>query len=258
MTIKILQTPKTAEPAKPITSAVTEHAGLKIYPIKVKMGDAVVEKWAVQTPDNAQREKNGERQIGGDLIVGSREEAVKRSEKEAKRYADEEARKSEIESQEKESKAAEEERKAANRGKSILERRADAVLSKEVRDSETGTVMTRAQWVERRVNDGARPSIEMVDKIKPMSRTQFNRANNAEQRAHEAKIKAGGKVPEYSLGDYIVSKTEYDYAQKLIAESATQDRAQSVQVEPHPNPAAIKGKTGVTQRTPSGETPDVA
>ena len=218
-----------------VNDATFESAGLKIYKRNVKSGDLVESRWIIQSPENAEREARGERQIGGDLIVGSREDAIKRSEQEAKRYADDKARKSEIDRKENEATAAEEARKAANRGKSIVERRADAALSKEVRDSETGTVMTRAQWVERRVNDGARPSIEMVDKIKPMSRTQFNRASNAEQRAHEAKIKAGGKVPEYSLGDYIVSKAEYDYAQKLIAESATKDQAQSVQVEPPPD-----------------------
>jgi len=64
-----------------------KHVGLNIYPIKTKDRETgePVSQWAVQTPDNAEREARGERQIGGDSIVSTRDEAIKTAEQESTR-----------------------------------------------------------------------------------------------------------------------------------------------------------------------------
>lgn len=54
------------EPAKPESF---RHAGFNIYPLENG-------RWAVQTADNLQREQAGERQVGGDTIAGSKDEAI--------------------------------------------------------------------------------------------------------------------------------------------------------------------------------------
>ena len=106
----------------------------------------------VQSPENAEREAKGERQIGGDAIVDSREEAVKTAERETARYAEEKARKAEFDRQEQEAKKQAEAKKEANRNKSLLERRADAILDKPTNlPPQAGLAPARAvsQWTRR-------------------------------------------------------------------------------------------------------------
>ncbi len=205
-----------------------EHAGLKIRPSRVKEGDQVVDRWVVQSPENAEREARGERQIGGDRIVETREQAIKTADQEAKRYAKEKADRAEMDAREKAERDAAEARREANKGKTLTEIKADGYMAQEVKDGKTGDVLTRAEWVKRLVDGGAKLSVEMVNKIKPMSRAAFNRATNQEQAAHEKKVKAAGQVPEYSIGDFIVTKTEYDFAQKLVSSALTAPTKQEV------------------------------
>jgi diguanylate cyclase (GGDEF)-like protein len=95
--------------------------------------------------------------------------------------------------------------------------RPKAHLEKQVRVD--GQVMTRRQFIEARIAAGDKPSVEMVDKVKPMSRMASFRATNEQQRAHEKKVREGGKVPEYSVGTYVVPKIEYDYAVSLATKA---------------------------------------
>lgn len=99
--------------------------------------------------------------------------------------------------------------------------RRDATLDKQT--SENGEVMTRREWVQRKVAEGLKPAIKQEDRIKPMSRMQFFRASNEEQRAHERRVKAAGKKDVYWIGNYEVTKTEHDYAVSLLADPATKD-----------------------------------
>jgi len=102
--------------------------------------------------------------------------------------------------------------------KTLQEGRTDAALDRQVR--ENGEITTRRQWVERKVAEGLKTRITQEDRIKPMSRMQFFRANNEEQRAHERKIKEAGKKDVYWIGDYEVTKIEHDYAARLTAAQA--------------------------------------
>lgn len=99
--------------------------------------------------------------------------------------------------------------------KTLQEARTDAALDKQVR--ENGEVLTRRQWVERKVAEGLKTKITQEDRIKPMSRMAFFRANNEEQRAHDRKVKEAGKKDVYWIGDYEVTKIEHDYANALSA-----------------------------------------
>lgn len=54
-------------------------------------------------------------------------------------------------------------------------------------------------------------------KIKPMSRTQFNRATQREQDAHEKKMRDAGTKTVYLVSGSEIGKYAYDYAQHLIA-----------------------------------------
>lgn len=103
--------------------------------------------------------------------------------------------------------------------KGLNEARRDATLDKMT--SEGGKSMTRRQWVDGKVAEGLATKITMEDRVAPMTRAQFNRATNEEQRAHERRVKAGGKKEVYWIGDYTVTKTEHDYANELIAAKAS-------------------------------------
>jgi hypothetical protein len=68
----------TAKQPAPTTEPFA-HAGLKIRNSRVKVGDDVQNRWVVQSPENAEREARGERQIGGDRIVDTRDQAIQAS-----------------------------------------------------------------------------------------------------------------------------------------------------------------------------------
>lgn len=187
-----------------------DHAGLKVYPGRVRVGDKIEDRWAVQLPENKATGK-----VLGDTLHATREEAMKAAEQEVLRYERDQRNRAEQDAAETARKAEEESRKEANRGKSIKERAAAVTLDRET--SENGERMTRRQWVDRKVAEGLTARVTQEDKIKPLTRSQFNRASGEEQRDHERKIKEAGKKDVFWIGDYEVTKTEYDYAQESKA-----------------------------------------
>lgn len=212
---RALPAPKVEDASAP---SDIDHNGTRIYQTKIRLADTEPKlMWAVESATNKAKRMAGERTVSGDTLHDSLDQAKAAADREAQRDAAESAYKAELEAQDKARQAAEEARKAENRGKSVVERHKDAVLSKQIRDSERGDVVTRREWVERKVEQGLEPKITHEDKIKPMSRLQFNRASNAEQAAHERKIKQSGKKDVFWLGNFEVTKTEHDYAQSLKA-----------------------------------------
>lgn len=100
---------------------------------------------------------------------------------------------------------------------------ARAILSREAIYPEFDNAqLARVEFVQRVVDKGGKPDVEQVNRIKDKTRTQFNRMSQREQDEHERKIREGGKVAEYSVGNYIVTKTEYDYANYLLGKKTTQ------------------------------------
>jgi hypothetical protein len=196
-----------------------EHMGLKISVSNVRSADgSVSSRWIVQSPENAQREKAGERQLGGDAIVSSRADAIKRAEELVAEEQKRAAWQSEVAAKEAAIKAEEEARRQRNAGKTIGQLKSEKTLESEIQSG--GKVMTRRQWVEEKVAEGLKPKITQEDRIQPMSRAQFNRASNEEQRAHERKIKEAGKKDVHWIGDFSVTKTEHDYALEVMGRQA--------------------------------------
>jgi len=195
------------------------HNGTRIYKILIALrgGDAPSERWAVQSHDNKRLAAEGKRTIGGDSLHTSLEAARSAADSEAKRDVEVNKWRDEMAAQEAEALRKVMDRKAATKGKSLAQIRADDYLAKLVWSNDAGASMTRASWVQRMLDKGAEPSMQMVDKIKPMSRMAAFRASTREGDYHARKIKDAGKVRAYWLGDVSVSKTEYDYAHELLA-----------------------------------------
>lgn len=85
------QAGKQAEQAAPEAenTGPFRHEGFNIYPLKMKMENGDIQnRWAVQSIDNLERERAGERQVGGDDIVNTQEEAKVRAEHQAVRQAE--------------------------------------------------------------------------------------------------------------------------------------------------------------------------
>lgn len=109
---------------------------------------------------------------------------------------------------------------------------ARAILSKEAIYPEFDNAqLARVEFVQRVVDKGGKPYVEQVNRIKDKTRLQWNRMDNNEQREHERKVREGGTVAEYSLGNYIVTKTEYDYANYLMGKKEPAQESQSADPE---------------------------
>lgn len=210
--------------AKPVEKEpqAFEHAGFNIYPMRMKSDGGSSIKWLVQSIDNRDRESRGERQVGGDSILDTREKAMQEAEFQAKQADDIAARQQQatIDSQAKAKADAEKQQEYSDIGEidgetALARGRRVAALSSLVRFR--GAEVTKKKMVDILVGEGATTSTEQEDRIKPMSRTAFNRATQREQDAHAEKVRNGGKVTVYYLGEYRVDKTQFDYANHLIS-----------------------------------------
>ncbi len=224
--------------AEAARTGVFFHSGLKIYPVTLNVGGDVKSMWAVQTLNNAEREANGERQLGGDPVSETIDGAKRLAEGEVASAKQLEEYRAAMAAMEAERAAAEAARKEANQGKTLSEIKAQKYLDAPVVDGETGERMTRAEWVKRRIEAGDALDTWLENKIKDKSRREWDRMDNQEQAAHEAKVREGGQVSKYRIGEYTVTKTEYDYANYLLgkktaqqepAVSANPERAKAVQ-----------------------------
>lgn len=193
--------PKNLESQQPFM-----HRGLKIYVCRLKSGSY----WAVQTYDNAEREARGERQIGGDSLYSSREEAILAADREADDWEDRKRLQQKQNEAEKAKREAMLARKKAVKGLTLSQIKKYDYLNEMV--SYQGRPMTRRSYVEMLVSEGNEPNTFEESVIKPMSNRQFSRANAAEQRVHEQKMKRAGMKTVYCIGDYIVAKILYEYA----------------------------------------------
>ena len=152
-----------------------EHAGLKVYPTKMRRDGAVVDVWAVQLPENKGTDK-----VLGDTLHTTIDEAKKSAEYEAKRDNDrkEWARKEEADRADSEAK------KEANRGKNITERAADFTLNQPNKlppSAGLGTG-TRREAMDKAVEQGRAIRAETVEDTA---------AKNRDKKAVEAVSKAG-------------------------------------------------------------------
>lgn len=95
-----------------------------------------------------------------------------------------------------------------------------------------GKHLTTKEYIDQKFKDG---TLELdsyeENRIKDMTRRQYNRATNEQQAAHEKKVREGGKVTKYLVNGLELGKTAYDYAQHLSA---------SVEADPENRP--LKGR----------------
>ena len=113
-----------------------------------------------------------------------------------------------------------------------------ASLAKQYRfDGEVMTVQERVESLHKSGN--LQVSSFEEPKIKPMSRTQFNRADNREQAAHERKMREAGNKTVYLVGESDIGKTAHDYAKHLLAGGAMLSDAKA---EESPRDAHIRAK----------------
>lgn len=234
------------------------HSGFRIYPLNIRIGnEGVVPRWAVQSIDNVERERKGERQVGGDAVVETVASAMK--------IAEDQVRQAERDrqlAQERDVGIAEAEaKKAVNRGLTIAERKVNTVLDAVTNlPAEAGVGRgSRRQAMEKAVEQGRAIVAASVSDSAAKKRDEaaIDRAKRAGyilglsnenipvvKAALEARqrLKDGSEYqkPEYRLysgsdatgGFYVISKTEFDYVQALIAKVDVAPIAANLLVQP--------------------------
>ena len=236
------------------------HNGTRIYRTRAKLGDEVKTMWAVESPENKARRAAGERTLGGDTLHDTIEQAKAAADREAKQYAERKAFAEQQDKAERARKEADEARKASNRGKSIFERRKDAILDGDTklpasaglgnttrRNAMQMAVEQGRAVVERQVDDTAakKRDQEAIDRVRRAGyMLGLSNENIPVVKAGleaQARLKANDyKKPEYRVyagseptgGFFEITKIEYEYAQELMAQKAAAPAA------PAPEPAA--------------------
>jgi hypothetical protein len=206
-----------AEPVKTESAGgeSVEHSGYHIYQISVK-GEPY---FAVQSEDNKAK---GLKRGFGDSLLPTLEAAKKEAELQARRA--EEAKRWEAEA---EQESAREEAAKAERIdmdgfgddlNPLAKGRLATALGKQVRLK--GKADTVKNHVRALVSDGAKTESYEEDRIKPMSRMAFFRADAKTQEEHEKRVREGGKKTVYLVEGFDLGKVAYDYANFLIAKKA--------------------------------------
>lgn len=97
-----------------------------------------------------------------------------------------------------------------------------SVLGKQFRFSRFGgRIMTRREYIDALHEAGdLSVSHHREPRVKPMSRSQFNRATQAQQDAHERKMREGGEKTVYFVNNSEMPKVAHDYAQHLLGQAA--------------------------------------
>lgn len=210
----------------PAQDAESRHSGYRVYKTSIKRDGGAVERWALQSNDNLLREQSGERQIGGDTLFATKDEAIAEADEQALAAERDQEAQDARDRQERE--AAE---KAASRktddingftsGMSAMAAgRIKSALEKQIRFRDAG-VMSIRERVESLAKSGSLELSTFTEsKIKPLSRAQFNRATQREQDAHERKMREAGDKTVYLVNDSDLGKTGYDYAQHMLSKKA--------------------------------------
>ncbi|OQA30319.1 MAG: hypothetical protein BWY57_02915 [Betaproteobacteria bacterium ADurb.Bin341] len=220
------------------------HEGVRIYPIHVKLGGTIRQMWGVESAENKRKRENGERYGAGDSLLDTEEKAKEEATRQSKNNKESEIQ-SRKELAEKASRAEQDERKKNDNINGFLDGKAENVkglirkaLSKELRFD--GVVMSIRDRIEgEQKNGNLFVSTFEEPRIKPMSRTQFNRADNREQAAHEKKMRDAGNKTVYLVGESDLGKTAYDYAKHLIENGRSNAPAAASNLQQKESPASV-------------------
>lgn len=220
-----------------------DYNGTKISKVLVRGkgdGDAPRSMWSVQTLENKKRALDGKKEsVLGDTLHETLEEAKKQADfdiRSASEKSEREARQEAKAKEEQEAKQAidndtydgfltgmEPNRKA-------LVRKA---LSKQYNFTDGGGVMTVRERVDGFFKDGTlRTETIQEPKIKPMSRSQFNRADQKAQDAHDKRMREAGYKTTYLVNGSDVGKTGYDYANHLLSLKGSQEKKSTKETDP--------------------------
>jgi len=229
--------------AKAPEVAEIDHNGTRIYKTKIagRNGAPASEMWAVESQDNKRKQAAGQRTTGGDSLHATLDEAKKAADVEAKQDAAHQDRIAEADAEQ----AAAQAKKDANKGKSIVERRKDAILDGATklpvqaglgngtkRESMQKAVDQERAIVEKMVDDTAakKRDNDAVDLVRAkgfiLGLSNENLPVVKAGLEAQARLKANDyKKPSYRVHSgrdtnssfYEISKTEYDYAQSLKA-----------------------------------------
>lgn len=236
------------------------HAGMEIEEIPGKGGEPT--RWQVTVPETGERTSTPSGLGAAKRIAENERKMIERHGTRPEREKAAEAARAAEEQARADAKKA---RSAETAGKSLAEVKAMDHMNRTIRVD--GKDMKAHEFVDARLAAGDVPKVEMVDRVAPMSRRAFNSASGAEQRAHEAKVKAAGKKESYWLGGYGLSKTEYDYAVKKDTARTPQDPAGGdAGMEPTKRAPAAEGHIEAAtnaaaqapQTTPQSRAPDEA
>lgn len=191
-----------------------EYKGVRIYPVKMKSGDYV----AVETDENKERRLTGDRNRGGDSLHKTIDEAKREVDLQEKRKAQDNERNLRQKEADDNEAAVISERQDIDGflddAKPITKGLAVKALNKQI--NHKGKATTVKQLVRDKITAGEQTSTEQEDKIKPMSRIAYFRADNKQQSEHDRKVKEAGKKTVYYVGNTDLGKLAYDYANYLI------------------------------------------
>lgn len=229
------------------------HNGVRIYPVNANVGGETKSMWGVESFENKAKREAGERHGFGDSLVDTPEQAkaaADRMIRDAESQAEYEAKEKEREAEA----ARKKDEIEADTFNGFLDGKAPNVkalirerLGKQWR-FDGGEVMTARDRVEALWKSGELSvSTYEENKIKPMSRSQFNRATQREQDAHEKKVREGGKITVYQVNGSDLGKTAYDYAQHLLSNPRESESGQDSTVN-----ATEQAKTEESKTTLSG------
>ena len=193
-----------------------EHEGIKIYPVDTKEGP----RWAVQTEANRTSGK-----VLGDTLHATNEQAIAEATRQSARVLSQVQRITEQQSKVEATKAKKEHLNQVlgefvDRAdySPMMKERARLALDKPVRYE--NNVMPAYAFVQALLAKGLQPRTTQEDRIQPMSRLAFFRANNEQQRAHEERIRQGGKKTVHHIGNFEVGSFEHAYASFLASKVA--------------------------------------
>jgi hypothetical protein len=200
--------------------------GMLITGSAVNTPDGTKKRWMVQTDENKQRVAKGEREIGGNGLYPSREEAVAaiKQQREMERLNAEAKQASEERSQKEAAALAEKEAPLNNFLNSagldpMAQGKLKAALKQPAtrRSSVTGKIYNDLRYVVigQMIEDGYSVDVNVVDKVKDLTGRQSNRMTNEEQSAFERRKAQSGLKSEYTIktadGEFVITKAEYDY-----------------------------------------------
>lgn len=223
-----------AEPEQPARAeeSVDEviHNGTRIYKANVRTADGVKEQWAVETADSKRRREAGERYGFGDTLHDTLEEA--------KAQADLEARQAEDERNREARQQADIDKEAAKKAaidaddmngfladKTPMQRgKIRKNLSTQIRFADDG-VLTKRERIER-LNSKGILEVSTIEepKVKPMTSKQLMRSDNAQQAAHEKRMREAGMKTTYLVNGSDLGKVAYDYASHLLGQQSAPDQ----------------------------------